>query len=296
VKKRLFGSIVLIVTALCVGIACAAPAEQPAAPPERDPEKVLAKLEGQEIKEKDIDQVIQMLGPQGASYNSEQGRIAILNELVAARVFALSGTKQGLDKAPEYKAAMDNFSSQTLARLAIEKTLNDINASDEDAQKLYDEHPGEFTTQAAVHASHIRLPDDAASADKIALIQGELKKGTSFDVLATEHSIDPSAAQNGGDLDFFSRGQMVPEFEDAAFALKEPGDISAPVKTTYGWHIIRLEEKRTPGVVPYDEVKPQILQYLTNEKRNQKYQEELEKLKKDYKVEITGAPASTDEK
>jgi parvulin-like peptidyl-prolyl isomerase len=119
----------------------------------------------------------------------------------------------------------------------------------------------------------------------------------SFDVLAVNYSTDPSAAQGGGDLGFFGKGQMVPEFEEVAFALKEPGDISEPVQTAFGWHIIKLEEKKPSAVVSYDEVKPQIIQYLTNEKRAQKYRDQLEVLKKEYKVEIFDAsPASADVK
>jgi peptidyl-prolyl cis-trans isomerase C len=98
-------------------------------------------------------------------------------------------------------------------------------------------------------------------------------------------SICPSAPQ-GGDLGFFGRGQMVPEFEEVAFALQNPGDISDPVQSSFGWHIIKLEEKQPPSVLGYDEIKPQIIQYLSNARRAQKYGEELETLKEEYKVEI----------
>jgi peptidyl-prolyl cis-trans isomerase C len=288
-KKSLLSSVVLGVIALAMSIAFAAPAEQERPEPAKDPEKVLAKVETREIKEKDIDQVIQMAGPQGAAYDNEQGRKAILDELVGARLFAISGAKQGLDQTPEFKSVVENFTSQALARAAIEKVLSDVSASEEESKKFYDENPAQFTTPEQVRARHILLSDDVTSADKVATIQDELKKGASFDVLAVTYSTDPSAAQGGGDLGFFGKGQMVPEFEEAAFALKEPGDISDPVQTSFGWHIIKLEEKSPSAVVPYDEVQPQIIQYLTNEKRAQKYREELEVLKKEYKVEIFDA-------
>jgi peptidyl-prolyl cis-trans isomerase C len=278
-------------------MAFAASGEQP----EKDPERVLAKIETQEIKEKDVDQIIQAAGPQGAAYDNEQGRKAILDDLVAARLFAISGKKQGLDQTPEFKSALENFvenfTSQTLARLAIEKAVENIAASEEESKKFYDENPAQFMTPEEVRARHILLNDDVTSADKVSTIQDELKKGVSFDVLAVTYSTDPSAAQGGGDLGFFGKGHMVPEFETAAFALKEPGDISDPIQTTFGWHIIKLEEKKPSAVVPYDDVKPQIIQYLSNEKRTQKYREELEVLKKEYKVEIFDAsPASADVK
>ncbi|MDR1978263.1 MAG: peptidylprolyl isomerase [Synergistaceae bacterium] len=289
-KKSLLGVVVLGLVTLAALVVFAAPAEQ-AAQPEKDPEKVLAKVETQEIKEKDVDQVILMAGPQGAVYDNEQGRKAILDELVAARLFAISGAKQGLDQTPEFKSVVENFANQALARVAIEKALGTIAASEEESKKFYDENPAQFTTPEELRARHILLSDDVTSADKVKTIQDDLKKGVSFDVLAVTYSTDPSAAQGGGDLGFFGKGQMVPEFEEAAFALKEPGDVSDPVRTSYGWHIIKLEEKKPSTVVSYDEVKPQIIQYLSNEKRAQKYRDELEVLKKEYKVELFEASA-----
>jgi peptidyl-prolyl cis-trans isomerase C len=294
VRKNLWGSVVLGMFILATPIAVAAPAEQgttlqEAAPQlEKNPDKVLAKVDNYEIKEKDVDQIIQMAGPQGAVYDNEQGRKAILDELVTMRLFALSGEKQGLDKTPEFQNALANFTTQALARAAIDKSLSDFIVSDEESKKFYDENPDQFMTPDTIHARHILVSDDVISADTVSSIQEELKKGTSFDVLAVQYSIDPSAAQGGGDLGFFARGDMVPEFEEAAFALKEPGDISEPVKSPFGWHIIKIEEKQPSTLMSYDEIKPQILQYLSNEKRTQKYQEVLETLKKEYKVELFG--------
>lgn len=293
-KKRVIGLSVLAFLALTAFVALAAPSE-PAAAPQKDPDQVLAKVEKEEIKEKDVDQVLQMMGPQGAAmYDNAQGRKAILDELVAARLFALSGAKQGLDKTPDFQAAVAGFTSQALARAAIEKSLNAVSVSDDEAKKFYDENPDQFTTPEEIHARHILVSDDVTSADTIKTIQAELKKGVSFDVVAKEHSICPSAPQ-GGDLGFFSKGQMVPEFEAAAFALKNPGDISEPVKTTFGWHIIKLEERKPATKLAYDDVKPQITQYLLNEKKAKKYQEDLDALKKQYKVEILtpATPADT---
>ena len=254
---------------------------------EKDPERVLARVEGHEIKEKDVDQLLVSAGSQAAMmYDNEPGRKMILDDLVAARLLALSAKKQGLDDTSEFKSALDGFITNFLARAAIEKAVENVAATDEDCKKFYDENPDQFTTPDEIRARHILFADDAVSADKIALVQEELKKGVSFDALALEHSIDPSAQQGGGDLGFFSRGRMVPEFEEAAFALKEPGEISEPIKSDFGWHIIKLEEKKPSAVTPYDEIKPQIEQYLSNEKKAEKYQEELEALKKEYKVEI----------
>ena len=266
--------------------------------PKTDPEKVLAKVADREIREKDIDQVIRMMGPQGAMmYDNPQGRKAVLDELVSMHLFALKGAEEKLDQTPEFKAALETFRNQSLARAAIDASLKDVTASDEDAKKFYDEHPDQFTQPERVHVRHILISDDVTSADAIAKIQADLKAGASFDEVAKSCSLCPSAAQ-GGDLGEVSRGQMVPEFEAAAFALKNPGDLSEPIKTQFGWHIIRLEDRTPSSLEPLDTVKPQLLQYLTNEKRNEAFKNAVEGLKKTYKVEmlLPEEPVSGDKK
>ena len=254
--------------------------------PKADPEKVLAKVADREIREKDIDQVIRMMGPQGAMmYDNPQGRRAVLDELVSMHLFALKGAEEKLDQTPEFKAALETFRNQSLARAAIDASLKDVTASDEDAKKFYDEHPDQFTQPERVHVRHILISDDVTSADAIAKVQADLRAGASFDEVAKSRSLCPSAAQ-GGDLGEVSKGQMVPEFEAAAFALKNPGDLSEPVKTRFGWHIIRLEGRTPSSLEPFDNVKPQLLQYLTNEKKNEAFKNAVEGLKKTYKVEI----------
>ncbi len=254
--------------------------------PKADPEKVLAKVADRDIREKDIDQVIRMMGPQGAMmYDNPQGRRAVLDELVSMHLFALKGAEEKLDQTPEFKTAVETFRNQSLARAAIDASLKDVTVSDEEAKKFYDEHPDQFTQPERVHVRHVLISDDVTSADAIAKIQADLKAGVSFDEVAKSRSLCPSAAQ-GGDLGEVSKGQMVPEFEAAAFALKNPGDLSEPVKTQFGWHIIRLEGRTPSSVEPFDTVKPQLVQYLTNEKKGEAFKNAVEGLKKTYKVEM----------
>ncbi|MDR1875213.1 MAG: peptidyl-prolyl cis-trans isomerase [Synergistaceae bacterium] len=286
--KKSFSNLMLVCAFVLASAIIVAAAEQAAVL--KDPDRVLARVEGQEIRERDIDQVIQMAGPQGAMYDNEQGRKAILDELVAARLFALSGVKQGLDKTPAVTEAIANFTGQVVARAAIEKIMQDIVVPDDEAKKFYDGNPDQFATPEEIRVRHILVSDDVTSADTIRQVQAALSGGTSFDRVAQERSICPSAPQ-GGDLGFFSRGQMVPEFEAVAFTLKNPGDVSDPVQTSFGWHIIRLEERRPESTLAYDDVKPQIIQYLASDRRMQRYQETLEALKKEYKTEIL-LPAS----
>lgn len=290
-KKMGSAFLALVLLAVLIGTALASGAETGSesaqtreAQAARDPEKVLASVEKQEIKEKDIDQILQMMGPQGAMvYDNPQGRKAILDELIAMRLFALKGEKDGLDKTPELLASVESFKIQAVARAAIEKALETVTVSDEEAQKYYDEHPDQFTEPEKFQLSHILVSDDVTSADTLKKIEADLASGASFDAVAKELSLCPSASQ-GGDLGFVGKGQMVPEFETAAFALKEPGEISKPVKTSYGWHIIKLVEKKPASKHEFEKVKSQILQGLDNEKKGQAYQAALAELKKTFTV------------
>jgi parvulin-like peptidyl-prolyl isomerase len=146
-----------------------------------------------------------------------------------------------------------------------------VSVSDEEVQEFYDENIEQMTAPEAVRARHILVKlaadDEAAreaAQDRIAAIQKELQDGADFVTLATERSDAPSAPK-GGDLGYFGRGQMVPPFEDAAFAL-QPGEISAVVETQFGFHIIRLEERREAEAVPVAEAAERITAYLSQGK------------------------------
>jgi peptidyl-prolyl cis-trans isomerase C len=150
-----------------------------------------------------------------------------------------------------------------------------------------------------VHARHILIRaaagDEKASKeaeDKIKVAIARLKKGEDFVKLASELTEDPSGKANGGDLGYFSKEQMVPEFSDTAFKL-DKGQISEPVKTQFGWHVIKVEDKRVKAVPKFEEVKPQIEQYVTR-----KAQADLvtslrasAKIEKMYKTETPADPA-----
>ena len=129
--------------------------------------------------------------------------------------------------------------------------------TDEAMKKVYDEAAKQISGEQEVHARHILVETE----DEAKAIKAELKKGADFAELAKKKSKDPGAA-DGGDLGFFTKDQMVPEFSAVAFAL-EPGKISDPVKSQFGWHIIKVEEKRNRKAPDFDQVKPQIETYVT---------------------------------
>jgi peptidyl-prolyl cis-trans isomerase C len=176
----------------------------------------------------------------------------------------------------------------------IEEQLKDApKASDADAEDFYQKNPQQFQQPEQVRASHIlvSLAKDAAPelvAEKQKAAQGILarvKSGEAFDKLAAELSEDPSAKQNSGDLNFFSREQMVPEFSTAAFSMKK-GDISDPVRSQFGFHIIQVTDRKDAQKVTLESVKPQLLAFLNRQKHNEQVQGLLKDLREKSKVEI----------
>jgi peptidyl-prolyl cis-trans isomerase C len=162
-----------------------------------------------------------------------------------------------------------------------------------DSKKFYDENKPRFRQDDAVHASHIliRTPENADVAAKAKAktqaddLLAQVKKGADFADLAKKHSQDPGSAPNGGDLGFFSKGQMVPAFEQAAFGLK-PGDTSGVVETPFGFHIIRVSEFKAGRDLGYAEVKAQIEDYLKQQMRDKRSQEFVDQLKAKGKIQI----------
>jgi peptidyl-prolyl cis-trans isomerase C len=172
--------------------------------------------------------------------------------------------------------------------------------TDADLEKYYNDNPAQFQQKERVKASHILVKVDekataeekAAAKKKIEDIQAKLKAGGDFAALAKEYSDCPSK-DRGGDLGFFGKGQMVPEFETAAFALK-PGELSGIVETKFGYHLIKGAEHQQAGVTPLPEVKDRLKAFLENQKKRELLQKKLDELKKGAKIErFTGAPAAS---
>ena len=164
-----------------------------------------------------------------------------------------------------------------------------VKVSDAEIQKFYKENPNAFKTPETVDAAHILIPvgkekdADAKAKAKAASILAQLKKGASFAKLAEKESACNSK-KDGGNLGAFTRGQMVPEFEKAAFALTKPGQLSDLVKTQYGYHIIKLNKKTAVSTKKLEEVKDQIRNYLNNTKLQKAIAEDLANAQKTLKV------------
>ncbi len=193
--------------------------------------------------------------------------------------------------------SLDQLKSDAQIDMSITKMIDAEVAtlpgpSDADAREFYDKNPDKFKQDESVRASHIlfRLDEKATDADKkkvLALAESVLKQaknGGDFAELAKKHSADGSAAQ-GGDLNFFSRGQMVPAFEEAAFAL-QPGQISDIVTTQFGYHIIKVTERKPATTVAFEEVRDRIREFLTQQRKQEHAQAFIDGLKKKAKIEV----------
>ena len=220
-------------------------------------DKVVARVNSQDITESELLEFVKPFGQQAMMlYGTEQGRKMILDDVITMRLYAVDGEAQKLHETPEFQAQLAAARRAMLAQAAMRKAIDGITVSDDEAQKFYTENQKLFVQQERVHARHILVSGD----ETLAKVQEALKSGASFDAVAKEYSIDPGSAQNGGDLGEFPRGVMVPEFEKAAFDLKNPGDVSEPVK-------------------------PRILQELRDQKTQQVLQDKSKELEGLYKVE-----------
>lgn len=179
-----------------------------------------------------------------------------------------------------------------LEKFITEKFVNKTTVPEKEVKEFYDSHPDMFKQSEQVKASHIliKVKPDATQAEqdealkKIKEIQAKQKKGEDFAELAKTYSECPSSSK-GGDLGYFGRGQMVPPFEAAAFALK-PGEVSDIVKTEFGYHLIKVTDKKPESTIPFDQIKDRLAQYLKQEKVQKEIKETVDALRKAGKVEI----------
>jgi peptidyl-prolyl cis-trans isomerase C len=243
--------------------------------------KILAKVNGKDILQQDMDLLLRTLGPERAmQFSSPEGQKQLVEELVNQELFYFDAIDSKLEETDAYKKEMEAAKTNILKQLSIRNVLDDITIEDGEAEKYYEENSNYFSKPATVKASHI-LVDTEEQAKEIKL---EIEGDTAFEEAAKKYSKCPSK-ENGGDLGFFGKGQMVPEFEEASFAL-ELDIVSEPVKTQFGYHLIKVTDKKEASVSEFEEVKAQIEQQLTVMKQNEKYYEKVNVLKEKYPVEI----------
>lgn len=279
---RLVFSVLLLGTALTLTPAYAQDAAAPAAPAapaaEITPETVVATVGGETITEADISFAAGDLAQELQQMPPAQRKAFILQVLIDVKVMAKAAREQGLDQTDLFKRRIKYMEEQSLRRAYFGQIADTV--TPEQVKAAYDEYVATVPAQEEVHARHILVGTE----DEAKAVKAELEGGKDFAELAKEKSTDPSAQQNGGDLGFFTKGMMVKPFEDAAFGM-EAGKISDPVKSDFGWHIIKVEEKRMSQPPTFEQVAQQLQQQVVFEQ----FQAAAIKLKEGVAIEIPDA-------
>lgn len=241
-------------------------------------QNILAKIDDVVITDAEVDAFIGNLPKEQQMYASHpQFRKQCLDQIVSVHLYAKMAVEEKLDETEEFKKIMESAKKDILAQLAMNKTLKDITVTEEDCKKFYEENPQHFTKGATVTAKHILVNEEE---ECNAILESIVKGQKEFEAAAAEFSTCPSGKQ-GGSLGEFGKGQMVPEFEEAAFAA-EIGHVVGPVKTQFGYHLIKVEAKNEASVVAYEEVAERIRTNLLQQKQNEAYTVKAMELRKKY--------------
>jgi peptidyl-prolyl cis-trans isomerase C len=260
--SRLTSSIAALLAAAIMALSPASGFAQDATAP-ASPDTVVATVGGEPITEADIAFAAEDLSQELSRMPPEERKAFLVTVLIDMKVMAKAAREAQMDQTPLFKQRLDYLEDRALRRAYFADAIAAA-VTPEAVQAAYEEYVAEFQGQPEVRARHILV----ATEDEAKAVKAELEGGRDFAELAKEKSTDPSAQQNGGDLGFFGRGMMVKPFEDAAFAM-QPGQISEPIQSDFGWHVIELEESRTSQAPDLEQLAPQLQQqvmYQTFEK------------------------------
>ena len=282
-KRRIWGAGCVLGALGLAGVSAAALAQNAPAPPD----KVVATVNGAPIKESDLTIAEQDIGSQLQSVPEASKRDYLIRFVADLKLGAQAAEQAKLQDAPDFAQRVEYFRDKILLDDLMFKEGARADTP-EARKKLYDDTVTKLPPETELHARHI-LVEDEATAKQVA---ERAKKGEDFLALSKEFSKDPGSAADGGDLGWFTKDKMVKEFSDAAFKL-EPGQISEPVKSQFGWHIIKVEEKRTKPIPQFAEVQDQIGNYLV-QRAQQTMLLSLREKAKIVQLEKPPAPAQPD--
>jgi peptidyl-prolyl cis-trans isomerase C len=248
---------------------------------------VIATVNGKPITMSEYNNKLKLMSPfERARYSDEDGHKKFLRTLIQRKLMLQEARRIKLDRDTEVLQKIDQLLQEITERGLIEtlverEVMNKTVVTDEEAKRYYNQHKDEFTEKEQVKARHILV----LTAEVAGEIRRALENGGDFAQLAETQSIDQHTAKNGGDLGYFERGQMVPEFEKSCFGLKV-GEISGVVETQFGYHIIKLEDKKEAVTKVFYEVSDEIKKRLIADKQRAEYQKWLDRLEKKAKIEM----------
>jgi peptidyl-prolyl cis-trans isomerase C len=255
-------------------------------------------LDDAQVKKEVMDQLI---GGELLYQETQKAGIRIDPKTVDER---LAQFKKRFSNDADYKASLKTMNlsenqiksdierSLAIEKFVLDKFMDKVSVPEKEIKEYYESHAHLFNQPEQVRASHILIKVDSKATEseqaealkKIKAVQEKQKKGEDFAQLAKTYSEGPSSSK-GGDIGYFIRGQMAPPFEEAAFKMK-PGEVSDVVKTRFGYHLIKVTDKKPATKVTYEDMKERIAQFLKREKVQKEVKEFVDKLRKDAKVEI----------
>ncbi len=243
--------------------------------------KILATVNGKNITQDDVEMMLQRLDPKrAAQLRSAEGQQRVVEELITQQLFLADAIDTNLENDEEFQNEMLKIKYDVLIQYAIRKLMQTVAVTPDEVKDYYEQHKERFIGPESVRASHILVDDEATANDVLV----KINEGMTFEEAANTYS-KCSSEQNGGDLGFFPRGQMVPEFENVAFAL-EVNETSKPVKTQFGYHIIKLIDKKEAQPSTFEEIEAKLTQQITEMKQSEVYQQKSQALKTKFPVEL----------
>lgn len=257
---------------------------------------VLAKAGDTRITVADLNRIIGYYTPeqQEAFKANPENKVKLLQKLIQERVLASDARRAGIDRDPGVREQLDIMTNNQLTSVFLKREVADkISVSDAEARIYYQLHKDDYKTQESVRVRHILVKADKgsnedtlkAAREKAESVLKRIRAGEDFATVAGEVSDDTGSKGKGGDLGFFTKGKMVPEFEKAAFGLK-PGEVSALVETKYGFHILKCEEIKTAGVMPFEEAKKGIMERVARDTKAARIKEYVERRLEEEKADI----------
>jgi peptidyl-prolyl cis-trans isomerase C len=275
----------LAVAALCFAAACAsenAPSSGSSTTTASGGE-VIATYGGKKFTTEDFKREVERLPPRSrVQLTTLDRRRQFVDNFILNQLLAEQGHDKGYDRDPEIVRQIDDLRQ----RLVVQRVMRDYQEApvltDEEIKTYYDQNQRLFSG-AQIHAAHILVKDESLAKQLRAQLDTEPDK---FEELAKANSVDTATAARGGDLGFFGQGRMVAEFERAAFSLEKPGDLSPVVQTPFGYHIIKLLERKEGPSKPFDEVKDRIKVAMVNQRRQELVNKRFDKVKTDAKIDV----------
>lgn len=242
--------------------------------------KVLAIVDGREIKQSDVFSLMQSLGQRAVQFSTPQGQRQLLSEIIAQELLYSEALENGFEKEEGFVVVLEQMKKSLLMQYAANKLMSSVSVDDEEVRAYFEANKAMFSQPKTVAASHI-LVDTEKEAMKIL---DEINNGLEFSDAARQYSRCPSK-DSGGALGEFSQGKMVPEFEQAAFSM-EVGEISQPIQTQFGYHIIKVDKINEAKESSFEDVKDEVKNQCLFSKQQKIYLEKQEELKEKYSVKI----------